>query len=181
MTCVVGMAHEGHVTVGADSASADGWTITVRADEKVFRNGPFIMGFTTSWRMGQLLRHRLNAPERSPSQSVEHFMCVTFIDAVRQCLADGGWKTIKDNVDRGGTFLVGYEGRLFKIDSDFQVGEPASGYDACGCGEAFALGAVTASIELAPKLVPAERVLIGLAAAELHSGGVVGPHKVETL
>lgn len=47
MTCIVGIEHGGRVHLGADSAGSTGWTLTVRADEKVFKVGPFVMGFTT--------------------------------------------------------------------------------------------------------------------------------------
>ena len=59
MTCIVGLVHEGVVYIGGDSAGVGGMSLTVRADEKVFQNGEFLMGFTTSFRMGQLLRYSL--------------------------------------------------------------------------------------------------------------------------
>jgi len=36
--------------------------------------------------------------------------------------------------EAGGTFLVGYRGRLFRVDSDYQVGESVNNYCAVGCG-----------------------------------------------
>lgn len=40
MTCIVGVV-EGHtVWMGGDSAGVGGYALTVRADQKVFRNGP---------------------------------------------------------------------------------------------------------------------------------------------
>ena len=68
-----------------------GLSLVVRADEKVFRNGDFLMGFTTSFRMGQLLRYKLNPPRRHPDDRVAKYMVVDFIDAVRECLKAGGW------------------------------------------------------------------------------------------
>ena len=43
MTCIVGLVHEGVVYIGGDSAGVGGMSLTVRADEKVFRNGEFLM------------------------------------------------------------------------------------------------------------------------------------------
>jgi hypothetical protein len=51
MTCIVGLVDGGRVWLGGDSAGVSGWDLTVRADRKVFRNGPYVMGFTTSFRM----------------------------------------------------------------------------------------------------------------------------------
>jgi hypothetical protein len=75
-----------------------------------------------------------------------------FVDAVRKCMKDGGIGRTDSSVETGGTFLVGYAGRLFKIESDYQVGEPILPYDACGCGEDFAKGAMFNSEHLSPEL-----------------------------
>ncbi|MCZ4093157.1 hypothetical protein [Sinorhizobium psoraleae] len=79
--------------------------------------------------------------------------------------------------ERGGTFLVGYAGRLFKIDADYQVAEPVDGFGACGCGEQIALGALFASSDAPAR----ERLEIALNAAERFSAGVRGPFHFETL
>ena len=64
MTCIVGLVHEGTVFIGGDSAGVAGLSLVVRADEKVFRNGDFLMDFTTSFRMGQLLRYNPDSPPK---------------------------------------------------------------------------------------------------------------------
>ena len=64
MTCIAAIKHEGKVYIGADSAAGKGTYLTLRADEKVFKNGKFGFGFTSSFRMGQLLRYRLSPPEQ---------------------------------------------------------------------------------------------------------------------
>jgi hypothetical protein len=172
MTCIVGLVHSGAVWMGADSAGVDGRLgMVLRKDPKVFINGPFLMGFTTSFRMGQLLAHSLNAPKRHPDQDVYSFMVKDFVNAVRDCLKSGGFATVSNGVETGGTFLVGYEGRLFRIEGDFQVGEPARDYDACGCGEDLALGSLFATTELPPK----QRVTHALMAAAAFSAGVSAP------
>jgi hypothetical protein len=55
MTCIVGLRQGGKVFIGGDSAGISGWDVTVRADPKVFLSGPYAMGFTSSFRLGQLL------------------------------------------------------------------------------------------------------------------------------
>ena len=123
MTCIVGLVDDGRVWMGGDSAGVAGWDLTVRADRKVFRNGPYVMGFTSSFRMGQLLRHGFEPPS-PPEQpgDLEAFMATTFIDAVRERLKAGGWAVKNLEQEQGGTFLVGVSGRLFEIGSDYQVG-----------------------------------------------------------
>ena len=177
MTAVVGFEHGGKVYIGADSAGVGGWGLTIRDDEKVFRTGPFVMGFTTSFRMGQLLRYRLNVPEQTSRQSDHEYLCTSFIDAVRESFKDGGYLTTEKGVDSGGTFLLGYRGKLWCIDSDFQVGRANDGYAACGCGEDIALGAMYASTIADPR----RRIIRALEAAAHFSAGVAGPFKVVSL
>lgn len=178
MTCIVGIAHDGNVTIGGDSAGVNGsYRIVGRSDVKVFRNGPFIMGFTSSFRMGQLLAHAFNPPKRHSDTDVYKFMVTAFIDAVRDCLKSGGYASKRNDVEAGGTFLVGYEGRLFRIEDDYQVGENIDGYDACGCGQEFSLGSLHAT-EGMENITPAGRVKLALAAAAHHSAGVAGPFNI---
>jgi len=177
MTCIVGFVEGSTVWMGGDSAGVGGWDLTVRSDVKVFRNGPMLFGFTTSFRMGQLLRFALTVPPRHPDVDVEKFMTTTFIDAVRECLKSHGWAVKDKEQETGGQFLVGYEGRLFCIDADYQVGVPLDGFDAVGCGAQIAKGALFASAHIQGR----ERVELALRAAERHSAGVRGPFHVESL
>lgn len=178
MTCIVGLVDKGRVYIGGDSAgSSSNWQITVRSDPKVFRNGDFLMGFTSSFRMGQLLAHSLKPPRRNPDDDVFSFMVTGFIDAVRSCLKEGGFAEKNNEAERGGTFIVGYSGRLFQIHGDYQVSESSVNFDACGCGAEVALGAMAATEGQKPEA----RIKIALAAAEQFSAGVRGPFHVESI
>ena len=178
MTCIVGLVADGAVYIGGDSAGVSGLDLVVRADAKVFRNGPCLFGFTSSFRMGQLLRYSLNVPQRHPDVDVMKWLCSDFIDAVRSCLKNGGFASKDSETERGGHFLLGYAGRLFHVGGDYQVGEGAELYEAVGCGESFALGAMYAS----KGMEGAEaRVRLALEAAQAHSAGVCGPFVIEKL
>lgn len=172
MTVIVGIAHKGRVHLGADSVGVSGYQITIRNDPKVFRNGPYVIGFTTSFRMGQLLHHALQAPH--PTGNLNRFMVTTFVDALRTCLKDGGWARKDAEQEEAGTFLVGIHGRLFTVHSDYQVSEPTDGYAAVGCGDDLALGALHATAQLGMR--PRRRLTAALAAADHHSAGVGGPY-----
>jgi ATP-dependent protease HslVU (ClpYQ) peptidase subunit len=178
MTCIAGIVdNDGTVYIGGDSAGVAGLDLWIRADKKVFKNGPFIMGFTSSFRMGQLLQHSLKPPKYYGDIDIEKFMVTQFINAVRTCLKDGGFAEKDKEVERGGTFLVGFNGKLFRIEGDYQVGESACNFDACGCGQSFAMGAFYATEGKPAK----ERVLTALEAAERFSAGVRRPFHVEVL
>lgn len=171
MTAIVGLVDNGVVYVGADSAGVSGLSLMVRGDTKVFHNGPYLFGFTSSFRMGQLIHHALKPPE--PKRAIEKFMSTAFIDAIRSCLKDGGWARKENEREEGGTFLVGVRGRLFVVYEDYQVAQAAAGYAAVGCGDDIALGALFATAGTGMK--PRRRVNLALRAAERFSAGVRAP------
>jgi ATP-dependent protease HslVU (ClpYQ) peptidase subunit len=177
VTAIAGFVHEGKVWIGGDSAGTSGWSITIRADQKVFRNDGFLFGFTTSFRMGQLLRYSFAPPGRKEGQDLYAYMVTDFINGIRDCLKLGGFATKDKEAEAGGSFLVGHGGRLFQIDTDYHVGEPADGYDAVGCGNDIAVGALFAT----KGMEPSKRMEIVLQAAERHSAAVRGPFVVESI
>lgn len=178
MTCIVAVVSKGQVFMGGDSAGMDSrYGLTVRTDRKVFRNGDFLIGFTDSFRMGQLLQFSFNPPKPRTGTDVMAYMVTDFIDAARQCLKGGGWARIVDSADKGGTFLVGYAGRIFQIYGDFQVGEAKMGFDACGSADFVALGSLYTTRDW-PE--PDKRLLAALNAAEELSGAVRGPFFFES-
>lgn len=134
-----------------------------------------IFGFTSSFRMGQLLRWALTIPDHDPRIDVEKYMATTFIDAVRDCLKSHGCASRTNEVEAGGTFLLGYKGRLFCIHDDYQVAEAADGFDAVGCGDQIAQGALYASSHLPAR----DRLRVALEASERYSAGVRGPFHFE--
>jgi ATP-dependent protease HslVU (ClpYQ) peptidase subunit len=179
MTCIVGLRDGGRVILGGDSAGTAGHQSQVRGDRKVFANGPYVMGFTSSFRMGQLLQFALTPPE-PPRRGLLGFMVTDFVDAVRDCLKAGGYAERDNEVESAGTFLVGVRGHLFTIEDDYQVGIPDSGYAAVGSGDDLALGAlyVTSSSDLTPE----QRVHAALMASAAHNATVRAPfHLVATV
>lgn len=172
MTCIVGLATGGHVIIGGDAAGVQGHDLRVRADGKVFQLGEFAMGFTTSFRMGQLLRYALDPPAPD-TWDLDRFMATTFVDAVRACLTAGGWMGKDQGRDDGGDFLVGVRGQLYRVASDFQIGRTSIGYDAVGSGSSYATGSLHTSHRLVGD--PRTRVRLALEAARDNSASVAGP------
>lgn len=180
MTCIVGLVHDGKVYLGGDSLGCDLSTYSgvIRTDKKVFRHGKFLMGFTSSYRMGQLLQYKFaSSRDIEHTEDVMSYMVNVFVEDVRTCLKDGGYAQSRENQESAGTFLVGFEGRLFKVDSDYQVGESLDRYDACGCGFGYAVGNMFSSLHLPPEA----RILQALAAAEHCSVGVKGPFTIVSM
>lgn len=175
MTCIVGIADQGKVYIGGDSAGVLDYSISVRADTKVFTLGPWVFGFAGSFRMGQLLHHTF-APKPPPSRGLDRFMVAQFIPGVMDCLKTGKWLTNINGQREGGTFLVGTQGRIFCVDGDFQVGETRDEYTAIGCGEDIAFGSLFSTRGQSPR----KRIKTALDAAAHHSAGVTGPFVIKT-
>lgn len=172
MTCIVGISNGTTVFLGGDSASVGGLDISRTLHPKVFKNGPYIMGYTSSFRMGQLLEFgSLPNPSKQDCANLYRFMVTKFVPAIRKIFKEGGYLKVENDVEEGGTFLVGLKGELFVVDEDFQVQQKPEHFYACGCGESYALGAMFAANDVPPR----ERLRIALEAAESYSAGVRSP------
>lgn len=176
MTCIVGWLEKGDVYLGGDSAGVSGYDVTVRKDPKVFKVGEFVIGFTTSFRMGQILMFKFNPSAPEENMTDYQYMCTTVIDHIRTIFKESGFGTTKDGTDLGGCFLIGYRGHLYKIASDYQVGEAIDPFEACGCGEDYAKGSLYALRD--EELTPITRLKLALETAANFSTGVKAPFVV---
>lgn len=174
MTCIVGVVQNGEVFIGGDSAGTNSsYDQSIRTDEKVFKKGDMVFGFTTSFRMGQILRYCFKIPDHDPRIDDYEYLCSTFIDELMKCFKEKWYNGIKEKDDSGGTFIVGYKGNLYKIYSDFQVEKTIDKYSACGCGEPYAFGALKATESIDED--PFSKIQKALEVAEYFSAGVKGP------
>lgn len=184
MTAIAGLIHDGRVHIAGDSAGVGGYALTIRKDVKVFthpQRAPgkaeipnyWAFGYTTSFRMGQVLQYAFVPPVLPADADLHKFMCTTFVDKLRTTFKEAGWAKTDSGVEETGQFLVGVRDRLFAIHSDYQVGEPADGYAAVGCGFDLALGALYATADLG--MEPQARLDLALGAADRYSAGVAAP------
>ena len=174
MTCIIALEYEGKVWMGGDSAITSGWNIQLTANPKIFKLGYFVIGYTSSFRMGQLLQYDLEIPENTEDNDDIRYLVTKFIPAVRDCLKNGGYTQIENNREEGGFFLVGYRGKAYKIADDFQITRMANGFVAVGSGESYALGAL-AAMKIDD---PEKAVRLALEVAETFSNGVHSPFHV---
>jgi len=177
MTCIVGLVDGGVVYVGGDSAGVSGDDVMIRLDRKVFRLGEMVIGFTSSFRLGQVLRYSFVLPDVGLLDSLSYLSTV-FVDECRRVFGEKGILSKDDEgMDRGGTFLLGFRGGLYYVASDFQVGEVEDGFYAVGCGAAYAIGALFASRGEGAR----ERIFSALEAAARFSTGVRPPFVIESV
>lgn len=178
-TCIVGIEHPKGVWLGGDNAATDIDTLSIvgLAEPKVFTNGPFGFADQGSIRQGNLLQHGLLPPvppDNADDAELYRFLVMEFMDSVRDCLQGGGvlLKGYDTDVEYAqGGFLLAIQGRLYRVEEDFGIHRSTRGYAAVGCGEFFALGALYATPDMAPK----KRVKLALAAAAENSAGVAPP------
>ncbi len=174
MTCVVGLEHGGVVWIGADSAAVSRERLRSRTDPKAFRVGPYVLGFTTSFRMGDVLRYGFKPPS-PPERNLSRFMATAFVDATRVAFKEAGVASNSSGVESCGAFLVGVRGKLFTVESDYQVGVERAGYHAVGSGDQPALGALYATEDWED---PRARIKVALEAAERFASDVRRPWRI---
>ena len=179
MTCIVGIIAKGDVYLGVDSASGDNKKHVdqvVSTRKLIFKQG-MMLGYTSSWRMGNILEYEFDPPPLRRGVDLEKYMIVDFIGALRQCFKDAGFSEIENNREYAGIFLVAIKrsSRLFQIQEDFSVITPVS-YAAVGSGGLSALASLKTTEDL--KLPPSERVRLALGVAAHFNFGVRPPFKI---
>jgi hypothetical protein len=178
MTCIVALkvrtGSNPRIVIGGDSAGVAGLDVKIRRDPKVFKKGEFLIGYTTSFRMGQIIRFHLSPPPIERGVDLYEYMVTSFVERARTVLKTGGFAEVSNSVEKGGSFVVGIRDRLFSIASDFQVAEYEDDFAALGCGEDYALGALEVLLAN-DHLTPENIVTRALQVAAKFSGGVRGP------
>lgn len=154
MTCIVGIKTHDDVLLASDSMSASSAFKNVSTTPKLVRltikqrglaDETLIVGFTTSWRMGNLLRY-VEGLKHPATMDAEEWMVTQFVPSVRTLFKDGGFLAKERDREEGGTFLVGCCGKLFCVQDDFSVLSPSEGYDACGSGFFLAIGSLHTTV-----------------------------------
>jgi ATP-dependent protease HslVU (ClpYQ) peptidase subunit len=180
MTCIVGFIDGDKTYIGVDSLGSNGYSKTVRKDKKVFKlqdTPNALIGYTSSFRMGQLLMYANNLIDKRDEPNIDHkYIVKTFIPNIISLFENGGYSRTNNGEKSGGIFLLAYKDKLYKIESDYQVGESTDNYDACGCGDDYALGSLFTTENT--NLSPIERIHKALQAASKFSCGVAPPYYI---
>ena len=146
MTIIIGYIDEENrmMHMFGDTQGTDGsFNKTVRHDDKVFQKGDMLFGFTSSYRMGQLLKYKLKIPQHlTLTMSDSEYMYTLFIDAVIELFEKNGFQKKENEVKEGGEFLVAYRGTLYRVHCDYQIEVSVDNFHTCGCGREYAIGAL---------------------------------------
>lgn len=174
MTCIVGIVQKDIIWVGGDSATSAGYSVSIRPNQKVFTNHGFLIGCAGSVRAANLVRYKFSPPQPTQDDMYDYFV-TGFVENLRDCLKSSGNASKNDDFEYiSSQFLVGFYGRLFMIDGDYQVNECVNGYEAIGSGADTALGSLYAT----PKMPPRKRIDLALRASAQFNSSVREPFQI---
>jgi hypothetical protein len=185
LTCIVGIAIQDAVYIGADSLGSGGGGKQVYSTPKLIKLDALEkkdmslskicigIGYTSSYRMGDILRYNFTPPQIGADTDENEYLVRDFVPDLIKCFEEHSFSKTKEGAKSGGNFLVGVRKRLFHVQEDFSVLEPRSGYTAVGSGQDFAMGAL---FILKKKLEDPEKAVISaIRAASEFSTTVGGP------
>lgn len=182
MTCIVGIAYDGEVYIGSDSLGGSKSQKNTYKRPKVFINGDFIIGYTTSFRMGQILEFEWIPPKRTPGVlkiSDYQFMVKSVVPSIKKCFKEHGFGSIKEGEqDIAGDFLIGYNGSIYHLHEDFSVLESTDDFNSVGSGFHIALGSLASTTDWKR---PEERITKAIQVAEKYKPTVQGPIHIKVL
>ena len=177
MTCIVAVEHDGKVWMGGDSAASRDNDVVCRTNEKVFVNGDFLIGYSGSFRVGQLLQYSFKPQKPLHTQSTMEYLVNDFVDCLRNLLRDKGAMLKDEEGDaQDSEFLLGFRGKIYVIEPDFNIGKPTENYASCGTGASYAMGALYALSESSAP--PEDKIIKALSAASEYCNGVKPPFTI---
>ena len=121
MTCIVAMVFNNEVFMAGDLMGSNGFTKKVYPDSKVFKNGDFVIGYTDSFRMGQILQYNWVQPPRIEGLTDRQFLQVDVIESMREAFNVYGYGSKEGREDIGGNFIIGYKGAIYEMQPNFSI------------------------------------------------------------
>jgi hypothetical protein len=142
MTCIIACKHEGKIHMIGDIMGSDGFVKDkFNLLSKVFKCGDFLIGYTSSFRMGQILQYNWSAPEQGSGTDDDTYIFRDVVRSFKTCF-DNNFYGQKDSTEfQAGEFLVGWKGRLFKMQNNLSLLE-LNEFGSAGCGEYHAIASM---------------------------------------
>lgn len=179
MTCIVGIEGKNTVWLGGDSAATAGdGSQTLIADKKVFvnANGEVIFGICGSPKLIDPLRYTVFAKQKRGEDNRE-FVATVLVPMIKHALKESGCVT--EHPEHGehfqGEVLFGVGGKLYRMQSNFQLITDSQGYASVGSGSDIAIGSLHATRRDSNAR---RRILTALEASALANAGVRPPFAI---
>lgn len=184
MSIISGLIENDKIYMGCDSqisCSSYGDKNNYSIVNKVIRKENMLIGVSGYYRDINILLYRFTPPKRRKLINTEEYIFVDFLDSLIRVLennkritTDEGMLSIKDS-----SFLIGYDCRLFTIESDLSLNESKEDFQCIGCGYRYSLGAFEVMKDLL--LTPEEKILKSLEAASKYDLYCGAPFQLEII
>lgn len=185
MTCIVGIEHDGVVTLAADSrlSDMDSHIYQNMVSTKVWTSGEWVYGGCGSLRGLQILRYIFAAPQlpdEDDADTMEEYLVNYWSEELRETFSDAGHQKMKHEVQTTPNtwFMFGIRGRLYLMMYDYAVYRIDRGFQAVGSGEQYALGALEALKGV--KMHPQDKLTAALDATSAFCPSVGPPYHYVT-
>ncbi|MCD0155828.1 hypothetical protein [Deinococcus sp. 6GRE01] len=144
MTVIAALAHDGQVFMASDNVATGNRAYQV-TNSKIHQNGPLLIGLSGSVVVSDIIEHGWTPPSRAHGESAERFLAWTVSRSLRTLLREQAHVS----TDRDGEYvnlnaLIGYEGRLYYLSTEFSVLSLTAPFEAIGCGSDYAMGVLYA-------------------------------------
>jgi len=153
MTTIIGVqSTEGCVIVSDSRVAADGKVYSHPNMVKAIENGNYIIGGAGDYRALQVVLHGWQPPTLTAKAKLNlyEFVINKVAPSLKTTLSEAGVEFSKSSDNDGDKFelslLIGINGSLFEIDSDFSVAMNKDGFYGIGSGGDYALGALYAGV-----------------------------------
>jgi ATP-dependent protease HslVU (ClpYQ) peptidase subunit len=150
MTTIIGVQTADGCVIASDSRVAEGGKVYTHPQMvKAVERGSYIIGGAGDYRALQVVLHGWSPPRvtAKAKQNLYEFVINKVAPSLKTTLTDAGIEFNKpsDNDDKFELqLIVGINGNIFEIDSDFAVAMNDTGLYAIGSGGDYALGALHA-------------------------------------
>lgn len=184
MTVIIGLESNNKVYIGCDSALIENWTQEITALPKIFKLGSFLIGVAGYPRAQQIIQYHLKLPKQLDSQTDLQYLCTDFVDTIIQLMSEHDFgKTENNQKTLDSSIIFGYHGKLYEIDTNYQIIKVKSNFSAIGSGKDLALGAMNAldSVMLIESMKPETKIKIALETTAKYNIGVAKPFKVMSI
>lgn len=177
MTCIVGIEGKNTVWLGGDSAATAGdGSQTLIADKKVFVNGDIAFGICGSPKIIDPLMYTKFAKQKRGEDNRE-YVATVLVPMIKHAFKEAGCTV--EHPEAGevfhGEILFGVGGKLYRMQSNFQLITDSQGYASVGSGSDIALGSLHATKKDSNAR---RRILTALEASALGNAGVRPPFAI---
>lgn len=159
MTTIVGLVHDGKVYMGGDSQTTRHWTQGILRHSKVFYlpKAGLLVGCTGLSRYVDIVKYHADVELTTQRHDILEKLVTVFVPSVREALKTHAASMTENGQEHAdeSCMLIGYQHRLFVLDSKFSVTEYERGFDAIGSGGDIALGAMAV---LSSRMNPEARI-----------------------